>query len=111
MLKCIVQTPQSQVQCARRTRAGGASVAALASAILTLRGMGSFEILEHTGEIGILARGRTPSEVFAEAARGMFSFIVDLGAVEERDVRRVEVEATDLEALLVEWLNELTYRF
>ena len=31
--------------------------------------------------------------------------------MEERDVRRIEVEATDLEALLVEWLNELTYRF
>ena len=73
--------------------------------------MGSFQILEHTSEIGILAHGRTPTQVFSQAARGMFSFMVELDAVEEREVRGVEAEGPDVEALLVAWLNELIYLF
>ena len=73
--------------------------------------MGSFQILEHTGEIGILAHGDTPAQVFCQAARGMFSVMVALEAVEEREVRHVEAEGRDLEALLVAWLNELIYLF
>ena len=73
--------------------------------------MGTFQILEHTSEIGILARGETPAEAFGQAARGMFSIMVHLEAVEERRVRRVEVVAPDIEALLVTWLNELIYLF
>ena len=73
--------------------------------------MGSFQILEHTGEIGILAHGATPSEAFNQAAKGMFSFMVDLEAVEESGARAVEVEGSDMEALLVAWLNELIFIF
>ena len=73
--------------------------------------MGSFQILEHTGEIGILAYGRTLAQAFSQAARGMFSFMVELDYVEEREVRQVEVEGPDVEALLVAWLNELIYLF
>ena len=73
--------------------------------------MGSFEILEHTGEIGVLALGETRAEAFAQAARGMFSIMVSLDAIEEREVRQVEVEAGDVEGLLVAWLNELIYLF
>lgn len=71
--------------------------------------MGSFQILEHTGEIGILAHGITPSEAFSQAAKGMFSIVVDLESVEEREARTVEVEGPDIEALLVAWLDELIY--
>ena len=73
--------------------------------------MGSFQILDHTGEIGILAQGLTRAEAFGEAAKGMFSFMVSLDAIEERDVRRVEAVGSDMEALLVAWLNELIYLF
>ena len=80
-------------------------------AILPLKRMGCFQILEHTGEIGILARGSTPHETFGQAARGMFSIMVELDAVEEREVRQVEAEGHDIEGLLVAWLNELIYLF
>ncbi len=73
--------------------------------------MGSFQILEHTGEIGILAYGNTAVQAFSQAARGMFSFMIDLDAVEEHEVRHVEAEGPDIEALLVAWLNELIYLF
>jgi len=70
-----------------------------------------FEILEHTADIGIVARGKNLAEVFAQAAKGMFSLITDLNTVEERVERRVKVEAPDIESLLVAWLNELVYLF
>ena len=73
--------------------------------------MGTFQILEHTSEIGILARGETIAEAFGQAATGMFSIMVQLEAVEERGIRRVEIDAPDIEALLVTWLNELIYLF
>ena len=63
--------------------------------------MGSFEILEYTGEIGVLARGGTKAEAFGEAAKAMFSFMVSLEAIDGREVRRVEAEGSDMEALLV----------
>ena len=73
--------------------------------------MGSFEILEHTGEIGIQAYGETAARVFDQTARGMFSFMVQLGAVEEREVRPVEADGANMGALLVAWLNELIFLF
>ena len=41
----------------------------------------------------------------------MFSIIVELEDVEEVGEWEVQVEAPDIEALLVAWLNELIYRF
>lgn len=73
--------------------------------------MEDFQVIEHTADIGIIARGRDLKEVYTNAARGMFSLIVDIGSIEEEVSQRVRVSATDREALLVEWLNELVYLF
>lgn len=73
--------------------------------------MYGFQILDHTADVGIRATGHDLAEAFANAARGMFSIITDLDAIHRRESRRVTVTATDLEALLVNWLNELLYRF
>ena len=41
----------------------------------------------------------------------MFSCMVELDAVEERETRHVGADGPDREALLVAWLNELIYLF
>ena len=71
--------------------------------------MGSFEILDHTADVGIAARAHTRAELFAQVATGMFFLMVDLEAVEERETRDVEVQGRDPAALLVAWLDELIY--
>ncbi len=48
--------------------------------------MAPFQILEHTGEVGVLAQGETRVEAFGEAARGMFSLMASLGSIEESQV-------------------------
>ncbi|MEK7817335.1 MAG: archease [Actinomycetota bacterium] len=71
--------------------------------------MKTFELIEHTADIGIRAFGATEKETFQNAATGMFSLICDLATVTETEEFEIEVEAEDRETLLVEWLNELLY--
>lgn len=68
----------------------------------------SHELLEHTADVGILARGDTREEAFAAAAEGLAEILGAWfpGEGEERELR---VEASDTEALLVAWLDELLY--
>ena len=68
-----------------------------------------FEVFEHTADVGIVAHGADLRALFANAAQGMFSLMADLGGVEEREQRSIEVEARDREGLLVSWLTELLY--
>ncbi|MBE3110492.1 MAG: archease [Acidobacteria bacterium] len=68
-----------------------------------------FETFDHTADIGIIARGADVAEAFANAAKAMFSLMVDIDRVETREERRVEVNAEDREGLLVAWLAELLY--
>jgi len=70
-----------------------------------------FELIEHTADVGIMAYGADVKEAFANAARGMFSLIVEPGCVRETAHRDIEVTAPDEESLLVTWLNELIYLF
>ena len=68
-----------------------------------------FEIIEHTADVGIVARGATLEELFANAARALFALMVELAGVEERQERQVVVTAQDWSGLLVNWLSELLY--
>lgn len=70
-----------------------------------------FEIIEHTADVGILARGATLEELFVNAARGMFSIMCDLEQVKDLEARDVEVSASDQDLLLAEWLSELLFLF
>ncbi|HXF56651.1 MAG TPA: archease [Actinomycetota bacterium] len=69
-----------------------------------------FEVLEHTADVGLRARGRTLGEVFANAALGLAEILgrrVEGSADGSRVA--VRVSSTDLEALLVDWLNEVLF--
>ena len=68
-----------------------------------------FEILEHTADAGVVARGRTLAEAFAHAAQGMFSIMVNLDGVREVEQRSISVAGHDWPSLLVAWLLELLY--
>jgi SHS2 domain-containing protein len=73
--------------------------------------MASYEVIEHTADIGVRSFGNTEAEAFENAAVGMFSLIADLESVQPSREFPISVEAEDRETLLVEWLNELLYIF
>jgi len=62
---------------------------------------------DHAADIGVRGEGKTLEEAFAGAARAMFSVMVDLAGVEPRESVAISCEASDLELLLVRWLNAL----
>lgn len=66
-----------------------------------------YEILEHEADAGVRGIGSSLEEAFCEAARGMFSLMVDLEEVRPERAVPVVVEAETLEVLFVSWLGEL----
>ena len=73
--------------------------------------MGGFELFDHTADLGVEGRGDSLGEALAWTATGMFSVIADLDAVKPREELRLSVAAVDRDALVVDWLNELLFRF
>ena len=71
----------------------------------------AYELIEHTADVAVKGYGRDLNEMFANAALGMFNVMTDTSAVKSVGEYRVEVESTDLEGLLVDWLTELLYLF
>ena len=68
-----------------------------------------FEEIEHTADWAIRVRGRDLPELFATAARGMFSLVTDLSPIVASREIELDLRAIDVETLLVDWLNELLF--
>jgi len=68
-----------------------------------------FEIIEHTADVGVIVHGSTLEELFTNAASALFSVMVELSDVNDRQERKISVTARDWEGLLVNWLSELLY--
>jgi SHS2 domain-containing protein len=68
-----------------------------------------FEILEHTADIGVRARGPSLAALFENAAAGLLEVAYDPQAVGARDSRPLAAEAADRESLLLNWLQEVLW--
>ncbi len=73
--------------------------------------MKRFELVDISGDAGIVAFGKDIKELFRNAAAGMYSLIIDVESVEEKKTVDIAVGKDSLEGLLVAWLNELIFRF
>jgi SHS2 domain-containing protein len=70
-----------------------------------------FEVLEHTADIGLLARGRTLDDLFENAIRGLIEIVGASGSGgPDEEVVSVELDEADLGGTLVDLLNEVIYR-
>lgn len=68
-----------------------------------------FEELEHTADVALRIFGEDLEELFENAAWGMFSLLTDPSQVTPNTGHEIELEAMDVETLLVDWLSELLY--
>ncbi len=66
---------------------------------------------DHVGELELEIEAPSLAELYAEAGRALARLMIgdDNSALADRDAERVEVRASDPEALLAEWLNELIF--
>jgi SHS2 domain-containing protein len=71
----------------------------------------TFEIIDHTADIGIIAYGSDIKQLFSNAALALFSLITEPESIKEKLQRDLEIISEDKDNLLVEWLNELIYLF
>ncbi|MGH2676680.1 MAG: archease [Actinomycetota bacterium] len=69
---------------------------------------GTFEVLEHTADIGLRMRGATLEELFEAAGEGLAT-LQGAWFPGQGQGERVTVRATDRAALLVAWLDELLF--
>ena len=71
-----------------------------------------YEVFEHTADVGLRVTAPELDGLFEDAARGLFSLIVENPA-EVREQRQVQVALVegDRRYLLHDWLNELLFRF
>lgn len=71
--------------------------------------MKKYDIIEHTADVAIKAYGKNLSDAFENAAKGMFDIITNNSEIESTGQYTIELEAPDLEQLLVDWLSELLF--
>jgi SHS2 domain-containing protein len=70
--------------------------------------LGSYDVLEHTADIGLVARAVDLNDLFATATEGMAT-IAGVYRPGGGESVRIHVEGSDVEGLLVDWLNEVLY--
>jgi SHS2 domain-containing protein len=71
--------------------------------------MKSYELIEHTADVGIKAYGKTVAEAFEHAAEAMFDIITDESTIDSIGEYDIQLESPDLEQLLVDWLSKLLF--
>lgn len=70
----------------------------------------TYRQLDHTADLAIEVWGADLGALFENAAWALFDLVADVERVKPTQAFAVEVEADDLEMLLVGWLNELIWR-
>ena len=70
-----------------------------------------YEFIDHTADVAADLTGRTVEELFVSAAQALTDTITHLEAVRPVVTQSVTLESGALDDLLVDWLNELLYRF
>jgi SHS2 domain-containing protein len=71
-----------------------------------------YEYFDHTADIGLKAHGETLAQMFENAAKGMFSIMLEV--ISDAEPTRtanvdLEQEEENTEQMFVDWLNELLY--
>lgn len=70
-----------------------------------------YEFIDHTADVAADLTGQTVEELFTSAAQALTDTITHLDAVRPLVTQSVTLESGALADLLVDWLNELLYRF
>ena len=71
-----------------------------------------YETFEHTADMGLRIRAAELGDLFADAARAMFSVMVaDLGSVRPSEAVSIVLDGGPPDELLRRWLAELLYVF
>ncbi len=68
-----------------------------------------YKFLDHTADTKIQAFGKTLEESFSNAAIAMFEIMTDTSKIKRKLTKKIKIKASDKEALLYKWLEELLF--
>lgn len=72
--------------------------------------MKKYEIIDHTADVGLRVFGKDLSELFINAASGMFKIITDAKNAQADQTINIRLKAPNIEELFLLWLSELLYQ-
>lgn len=72
---------------------------------------GRFELVDHTGDLGVRVSGESLPQLFEQAAQALTFILTDPETITPNVIRKFLLEANTDEELLITWLNELVYLF
>ena len=70
-----------------------------------------FELVDHTGDLGVRVFGESLSQLFEQAAHSLTFILTEPETIHLKETRKIQLEAKTDEELLITWLNELVYLF
>jgi len=73
--------------------------------------MKKYEQTDISGDVGLRVWGRTPEELFTNAAEGMGELITDTSLIEAAEKKKISISSDSIENLFIQWLNELVFLF
>jgi protein archease len=71
----------------------------------------TFEIIDHTADLGIVVAGTNLKELFQNASHAMMRIMLKQGPEETGEPTNISVQGSDLLDLMVRWLGEILYIF
>ncbi|HUH66890.1 MAG TPA: archease [Syntrophales bacterium] len=73
--------------------------------------MHRYKQFDHTADIGVEALGKTPKELFANAAFAVFDILTDLKHINPAVEKKIAVDGDGWEDLLINYLREILYLY
>ncbi len=77
----------------------------------TLKLNKNFRIVGTTADIAVVAYGESLQKLFAHAAEGLTFVFAEPDQIEKIEKRVIKLLGSDIENLMVKWLNEVLYFF
>ncbi len=71
----------------------------------------SYRLNRHQSEIAVRVIGNSQADLFVNSAFALFDVMADIQAIESKERLPLEVEGTDRDDLMVNWVRELLYLY
>ena len=70
-----------------------------------------YRVTKHQTELAVRVRGSSQADLFANSAFALFDVMMDVSAIELKERIPLEVEGSDRDDLMVNWMRELLYLY
>jgi len=71
----------------------------------------SYQIIDHTADLGIIVEGEDEKNLFIRAAQAMTDLMVKGDIVKKTVIKDVSLQGDDFSDIIVKWLGQILYLF